>query len=56
MMKHYSFRRLAAMTAAIALAVTASVSSLAVAEKAEKHFSIVEAASQENALSIQVIA
>ena len=56
MMKHYSFRRLAAMTAAIALAVTASVSSLALAEKAEKHFSIVEAASQENALSIPEIA
>jgi len=53
MFKSRSFRRLAAMTVAIALAITASVSSLAVAEK---HFSIVEAASQENALSIPEIA
>jgi len=56
MMKHRSFRRLAAMTAAVALAITASVSSLALAEKGEKHFSIIEAASQENALSIPEIA
>jgi len=56
MFKTRSFRRMAAMTAAIALAITASVSSLALAEKSEKHFSIVEAASQENALSIPEIA
>ncbi len=56
MTKKHSFRRLAAMAAAVALTLTASVSSLALAEKADKHFSIVEAASQENALSIPEIA
>ena len=56
MMKNRSFRRLAAMTAALVLAITASVSSLAVAESSGKHFSIVEAASKENALSIPEIA
>lgn len=49
-----SFRRLLALTAALALAVTASVSSLAMAE--DKHFSIVEAASNEDSLSIPEIA
>jgi len=56
MSKKYSFRRLAAMAAALALTLTASVSSLALAENTGKHFSIVEAASQENALSIPEIA
>ena len=56
MFKQRSFRRLAAMTAAVALAITASVSSLAIAEQSGKHFSIIEAASQENALSIPEIA
>ena len=55
MMKHTSFRKLAALTMALALAVTASVSALA-NENSGKHFSIVEAASQENALSIPEIA
>ena len=56
MTKKHSIRRLAAMAAAVALTLTASVSSLALAEKTDKHFSIVEAASQENALSIPEIA
>ena len=56
MTKMHSIRRLAAMAAAVALTLTASVSSLALAEKTDKHFSIVEAASQENALSIPEIA
>ena len=56
MTKLHSIRRLAAMAAAIALTLTASVSSLALAEKTDKHFSIIEAASQENALSIPEIA
>ena len=56
MTKKHSFRRLAAMAAAVALTLTASVSSLALAEKTDKHFSIIEAASQENALSIPEIA
>ena len=55
MMKHTSFRKLAALTMAMALAVTASVSALA-NDNSGKHFSIVEAASQENALSITEIA
>ena len=55
MMKHTSFRKLAALTMALALAVTASVSALA-NDNSGKHFSIVEAASQENALSITEIA
>jgi len=56
MFKNRSFRRLTAMAAALALTLTASVSSLALAENTGKHFSIVEAASQENALSIPEIA
>ena len=55
MMKNTSLRKLAALTMALALAVTASVSALA-NENSGKHFSIVEAASQENALSIPEIA
>ena len=51
-----SFRRLAALTMAIALVSTTSLFTLASAEGSGKHFSIVEAASQENALSITEIA
>ena len=56
MRKTRSFRRLAAMVAALALTLTAAASSLSLAEQSGKHFSIVEAASQENALSIPEIA
>ena len=55
MMKHTSLRKLAALTMALALAVTASVTAFA-NENSGKHFSIVEAASQENALTIPEIA
>ena len=55
MMKNVSLRKLAALTMALALAVTASVTAFA-NENSGKHFSIVEAASQENALSIPEIA
>ena len=54
-----SFRKLAALTTAIALVSTASLFTFASAENAEgtgKHFSIIEAASRENALSIPEIA
>ena len=51
-----SFRKLAALTTAIALASTAFLFAPASAEDSGKHFSIVEAASQENALSIPEIA
>ena len=51
-----SFRKLAALTTAIALVSTAALFSAASAENTEKHFSIVEAASRENALSIPEIA
>ena len=51
-----SFRRLFALTAAVALAVTASVTSFAVAEGKDKHFSIVEAASNADSLSVPEIA
>ena len=55
MMKNYSLRKLAALTMALALAVTASVTAFA-NENTGKHFSIVEAAARENALSIPEIA
>lgn len=52
-----SFRRLLALTAALALAATASVASFAMADEGkDKHFSIVEAASEADALSIPEIA
>ena len=51
-----SFRRFLALTAALALAVTASVSTFAVAEGKDKHFSIVEAASNADSLSVSEIA
>ena len=56
MRKNHSFRRLAALTAALVIAATAAFASFAVAEEGAKHFSIVEAASRENALSIPEIA
>ncbi|MBE5799973.1 MAG: PDZ domain-containing protein [Clostridiales bacterium] len=55
MTKKFSLRKLAALTMALALTVTASAAALA-NEASGKHFSIVEAASQENALSIPEIA
>ena len=54
MMKNITLRKFAALTMALALAVTASVTALA--ENSGKYFSIVEAASRENALSIPEIA
>ena len=51
-----SFRKLAALTTALALVSTASLFTLASAEDSGKHFSIVEAAAKENALSITEIA
>jgi len=51
-----SFRRLAALTIAAALLSTASFASFALAEGTDKHFSIVEAASGADALSIPEIA
>jgi len=49
------FRRFLALTAALALTATAGMAAIALAEDSGKHFSIVEAASQENALSIPEI-
>ncbi|MBR5287900.1 MAG: trypsin-like peptidase domain-containing protein [Clostridia bacterium] len=49
-------RRLIALGAAAALLLTAAFSCMAMAESSGKHFSIVEAASQENALTIPEIA
>jgi len=54
MFKNRSLRKLAALTMALALAATASVTAFA-AENSGKHFSIVEAAAKENALSIPEI-
>ena len=51
-----SFRRFLALTAALALAVTASATTFAVAESKDKHFSIVEAASNADSLSVSEIA
>ena len=51
-----SFRKFLALTAALALAVTASVTTFAVAESKDKHFSIVEAASNADSLSVSEIA
>ena len=52
----HSFRKPAALMTAAALVTTACLFTFATAENAEKHFSIVEAASRENALSIPEIA
>lgn len=50
------FRALVAVTAALALTATASMTVLAQAEDSAKHFSVIEAASSQNALSIPEIA
>ena len=50
------FKRLFALTAALALSATIGLSTVGQAENTEKHFSIVEAAAKENALSIPEIA
>ena len=55
MMKNHSLRKLAALTMALALALTASVTAFA-NETSGKHFSIIEAAAQQGALSITEIA
>ena len=51
-----SFRRLIALTAAVALIATASMASFAAAEGKDKHFSIIEAASNADSLSVTEIA
>lgn len=51
-----SIRPLIAMTAALALTVTAGMSALAQADNNEKHFSVIEAASNEDSLTIPEIA
>lgn len=49
-------RPLIAMTAALALTVTAGMSALAQADNTDKHFSVIEAASNEDSLTIPEIA
>ena len=51
-----SIRPLIAMTAALALTVTAGMSALAQADNTDKHFSVIEAASNEESLTIPEIA
>ena len=51
-----SIRPLIAMTAALALTVTAGMSALAQADNTDKHFSVIEAASNEDSLNIPEIA
>ena len=51
-----SIRPLIALTAALALTVTAGMSALAQADNNEKHFSVIEAASNEESLTIPEIA
>lgn len=55
-MRTSHFRRIAALTAVLALTVTAGMGTLALAETNSKHFSVIEAASSENSLSIPEIA
>ena len=50
------FKRVFALTAALALTASIGLSSVGQAESTEKHFSIVEAAADQNALSIPEIA
>ena len=50
-----SIRPLIAMTAALALTVTAGMSALAQADNTDKHFSVIEAASNEDSLTIPEI-
>ena len=56
MFKASNFKRVFALTAALALTTTIGLSSVGQAENNEKHFSIVEAAADQNALSIPEIA
>ena len=51
-----SIRPLIAMTAALALTVTAGMRALAQADNTDKHFSVIEAASNEDSLTIPEIA
>lgn len=51
-----SIRPLIAMTAALALTVTAGMSALAQSDNTDKHFSVIEAASNEDSLTIPEIA
>ena len=51
-----SIRPLIAMTAALALTVTAGMSALAQADNTDKHFSVIEATSNEDSLTIPEIA
>ena len=51
-----SIRPLIAITAALALTVTAGMSALAQADNTDKHFSVIEAASNEDSLTIPEIA
>ena len=51
-----SIRPLIAMTAALALTVTAGMCALAQADNTDKHFSVIEAASNEDSLTIPEIA
>lgn len=51
-----SIRPLIAMTAVLALTVTAGMSALAQADNTDKHFSVIEAASNEDSLTIPEIA
>lgn len=55
-MMRKSIRPLIAMTAALALTVTAGMSALAQADNTDKHFSVIEAASNEDSLTIPEIA
>ncbi len=56
MMTSRRFRSLVAVTAALALTATAGMAVFAQAEDAGKHFSVIEAASNENSLSVTEIA
>ena len=56
MFKASRFKRVFALTAALALTESIGLSSIGQAENNEKHFSIVEAAADQNALSIPEIA
>ena len=55
-MRNSHIRPLIALTAALALTVTAGMSALAQADNTEKHFSVIEAASNEDSLTIPEIA
>ena len=56
MFKASRFKRVFALTAALALTASIGLSAVGQAESTEKHFSIVEAAADQNALSIPEIA